>query len=91
MHTIPLTEVCLALPFNSMAGLHCAGHAAAGPGTGIELTQGDHKGRLMFIGHRGAYVEDSVWYTDDGGKTYTASQTLLPKMDEAQSVAQFMF
>ena len=29
---------------------------------------------------------DSVWFTDDGGKTYTPSTTLLPKMDEAQLV-----
>ena len=58
------------------------GHAAAGPGRGIELTQGPLKNRLLFIGHRGAYVQDSVWYTDDGGKTYTASDTVLDKMDE---------
>ena len=62
------------------------GHAAAGPGRGIELTQGPHKNRLLFIGHRGAYVQDSVWFTDDGGKTYTASDTVLDKMDEAQLV-----
>ena len=30
-----------------------AGHAAAGPGRGLELTQ-THKGRLLFIGHQGA-------------------------------------
>ena len=63
-----------------------AGHAAAGPGRGLELTQGAHRGRLLFIGHQGAYKSDSVWYTDDGGKTYTPSATILPKMDEAQLV-----
>jgi len=61
------------------------GHAAAGH-AGLELTQGPHKGRLLFIGHRGAYVEDAVWFTDDGGKTYETSAHTLPKMDEAQLV-----
>ena len=61
------------------------GNAAAGH-AGLELTQGDHKGRLLFIGHRGAYVEDAVWYTDDGGATYKTSAHTLPKMDEAQLV-----
>ena len=27
-----------------------------------------------------------VWYSDDGGKTYNLSQTVLEKMDEAQLV-----
>jgi hypothetical protein len=31
-----------------------AGHAAAGPGRGLQLTHGPHKGRLLFIGHQGA-------------------------------------
>ena len=56
------------------------GHAAAGPGVGIQLTQGEHKGRLLFIGHRGAYVQDSVWYSDDHGKTYSTADTVLQKM-----------
>ena len=29
---------------------------------------------------------DLVWYSDDGGKTYTLSETVLEKMDEAQLV-----
>lgn len=29
---------------------------------------------------------DLVWYSDDGGKTYNLSQTVLEKMDEAQLV-----
>jgi len=62
------------------------GHAAAGPGRGLALTMGLHRGRLLFIGHRGAYVEDSVWFTDDGGLTYGTSSALLEKMDEAQLV-----
>ena len=47
-------------------------------------------GRLLFIGHDGAYVRDYVWYSDDGGKSYAVSKTQtgnsLPKMDEAQLV-----
>jgi sialidase-1 len=66
--------------------LGAKGHAAAGPGVGIQLTQGEHKGRLLFIGHRGAYVQDSVWFTDDAGKTYSTSDTILQAMDEAQLV-----
>jgi len=62
------------------------GHAAAGPDPGLELTMGPHKGRLLFIGHRGAYVQDTVWYTDDGGATYNTSATVLDGMDEAQLV-----
>lgn len=55
-----------------------------GPGTGIRLTRGAHPGRILFIGHHDAYQYDRVWYSDDGGVTYTLSQTPLPKMDEAQ-------
>lgn len=29
---------------------------------------------------------DLVWYSDDGGQTYTLSETKLTKMDEAQLV-----
>ena len=29
---------------------------------------------------------DLVWYSDDVGQTYTLSETMLPKMDEAQLV-----
>jgi hypothetical protein len=61
------------------------GHAAAGH-AGLELKRGPHQGRLLFIGHRGAYVEDAVWFTDDGGATYQTAAKTLPKMDEAQLV-----
>jgi sialidase-1 len=63
------------------------GHAAAGPGVGIQLTQGTHKGRLLFIGHRGAYVQDSVWFSDDGGKTYSTSNTILQEMVRRTALA----
>jgi len=59
-----------------------------GPGRGLALSQsgGAHAGRLLFIGHHGAYVEDAVWYSDDGGVTYNLSTSTFPKMDEAQLV-----
>lgn len=44
----------------------------------------------MFIGHQGAYKNDYVWYSDDGGNTYKVSNTThgnqFPHMDEAQLV-----
>ena len=40
----------------------------------------------IFIGHHFAYEYDPVWYTDDLGKSWTASKTQFPKMDEAQLV-----
>lgn len=40
----------------------------------------------IFIGHHFAYEYDPVWYTDDIGKTWTASNSILKAMDEAQLV-----
>ena len=40
----------------------------------------------IFIGHHWAYEYDPVWYTDDVGKTWTASKSMMKKMDEAQLV-----
>jgi sialidase-1 len=67
--------------------------ALTGPGVGLRLSGANphHPGRLLFIGHRGAYVEDVVWFSDDGGATYRVAATAsgggtLPKMDEAQLV-----
>ena len=60
------------------------GHAAVGH-AGLELAVGPHKGRLLFIGHRGAYVEDTVWYTDDGGKTYHTSATVSATLFAARA------
>eukprot|EP00051_Salpingoeca_urceolata_P005891 m.78442 g.78442 ORF g.78442 m.78442 type:complete len:467 (-) comp14586_c0_seq2:288-1688(-) len=59
-----------------------------GPGVGIQLSKSNkYAGRLLFIGHHGAYEFDSVWYSDDGGLTYTQSNTSsMLKMDEAQLV-----
>jgi sialidase-1 len=63
------------------------GWASVGPGRGIQLSdKSPAPGRLLFIGHHGAYEYDLVWYSDDGGETYILSETVLEKMDEAQLV-----
>jgi len=62
-----------------------AGGSETGPGTGLRLAD-NHPvapGRILFIGHHGAYVEDFVWYSDDGGTTYHTSNSSLLHMDEA--------
>ena len=40
----------------SLSKSACGGDV--GPGTGIQLSQGPRKGRLLFIGHYGAYGHD---------------------------------
>eukprot|EP01050_Picozoa_sp_SAG11_P009154 SAG11_NODE_844_length_6891_cov_3.648704_2_plen_815_part_00 len=66
--------------------------ASTGPGRGLQLskTNPHAPSRLLFIGHRGAYVEDYIWYSDDNGKTFKLSTTpsgnSLKLMDEAQLV-----
>eukprot|EP00035_Acanthoeca_spectabilis_P014612 m.281716 g.281716 ORF g.281716 m.281716 type:complete len:480 (-) comp16177_c0_seq2:109-1548(-) len=63
-----------------------------GPGVGIQLSPSNPHapGRLLFIGHAGAYVQDYVWYSDDHGETYKLSTTStgdsLLLMDEAELV-----
>lgn len=42
--------------------------------------------KQIFIGHHFAYEYDPVWYTDDFGETWTASNSLMKAMDEAQLV-----
>ena len=65
---------------------------AAGPGRGLQLsaTNPHAPGRLLFIGHKGSYVQDVVWYSDDHGKSYKVSNTFtgtsLLQMDEAELV-----
>ena len=61
--------------------------AATGPGRGLQLSSTNPvaPGRLLFIGHHGAYVEDYVWYSDDGVH-WNVSRSDLAKMDEAQLV-----
>lgn len=62
--------------------------SAAGPGVGLQLSNTNPyaPGRLLFIGHRGPYVEDFAWFSDDGGTTYTVSTSSLLNMDEPQLV-----
>lgn len=63
----------------------CGG--AVGPGVGIRLRQNSKQGRLLFIGHYGAYGHDAVWFSDDNGDSYTAANSsTLEFMDEAQLV-----
>merc|ERR1712023_137397 len=59
-----------------------------GPGVGLQLsTSNPHApGRILFIGHHGAYREDFIWFSDDNGKTYHLAETSLKGMDEAQLV-----
>mmetsp|Transcript_7913 Transcript_7913/g.23354 ORF Transcript_7913/g.23354 Transcript_7913/m.23354 type:complete len:230 (+) Transcript_7913:16-705(+) len=75
--------VCGAIP-GLLNTTDCGG--AMGPGAGIQLKQGPHTGRLLFIGHFGAYVRDVVWYSDDDGNTWNAATPTLWQMDEAQVV-----
>ena len=51
------------------------GGLSVGPGHGIQLSASNkyHPNRLLFAGHHGAYQYDCVWYSDDGGKSYTLS------------------
>lgn len=62
--------------------------SSAGPGVGLQLAATNPKapGRLLFIGHHGAYKEDFIWYSDDHGQTYHLAETSLKTMDEAQLV-----
>eukprot|EP00054_Salpingoeca_dolichothecata_P015800 m.91606 g.91606 ORF g.91606 m.91606 type:complete len:447 (-) comp21663_c0_seq5:367-1707(-) len=58
-----------------------------GPGVGIQLSRRNkYAGRLLFIGHHGAYEHDDVWYSDDNGQNYHLSKTNFAHMDEAQLV-----
>jgi hypothetical protein len=69
----------------SLPKVACGGDV--GPGVGISLQQGAKKGRLLFIGHFGAYIIDRIWYSDDYGQTYALAQSnLTGGMDEAQIV-----
>nr|QGJ83574.1 sialidase [Opalinidae sp.] len=62
------------------------GQVYPGPASGIQKTLEPHKGRLLWIGHYGAYDKDILWYSDDHGETIKMSQPPLPGVDEAQLV-----
>ena len=46
-------------------------HTSPGPGLGVQLQVGEHRGRLVFAGHHN--FEDVVWFSDDGGHTWKLS------------------
>ena len=56
-----------------------------GPGTAAQVPPGAARfgGRIAVPAHNGAYAQDVVYYSDDGGVTWTVGATQLPKMDEA--------
>lgn len=57
-----------------------------GPGTGIQIKNGDFKGRLIIPAHYGTayreYGADIIYWSDDSGSTWTVTETPLPLMDE---------
>ena len=68
------------------------GWYATGPGVGIQLTRGDHRGRLVIpCDHReqldGRSVKMShVFYSDDHGATWRLGGSVAPHTDECQVV-----
>ena len=83
-------------PRQQAGGRNCGARyvycAATGPGRGLQLSETNPHApsRLLFIGHKGGYREDYIWYSDDHARTYTLSKTpsgdSLPLMDEGQLV-----
>lgn len=53
--------------------------ALPGPGTALQLASG----RILVVSHLGAYKNDYVSRSDDGGATFTTNAQSFPKMDEA--------
>eukprot|EP00040_Diaphanoeca_grandis_P020733 m.110256 g.110256 ORF g.110256 m.110256 type:complete len:478 (-) comp28025_c0_seq3:584-2017(-) len=82
----------LGLTWSNVSIIKGITQSSVGPGVGIQLsaTNPHAPGRLLFIGHAGAYIQDYVWYSDDQGKTYTMATTStgpsLLEMDEPQLV-----
>lgn len=64
---------------------------ATGPGVGIQLRHGPHKGRLIIpCDHRAKVGERDVthshiFYSDDHGKTWTLGGTVAPHTNECQA------
>ena len=75
-------------PSNLKQYLGAANGVETGPGRGLVLRADNPvaPNRLLFIGHLGAYTDDYVFYSDDGGATYSVATPALAKMDEAQLV-----
>jgi len=71
-------------PLNISAQLGSWAGALPGPGTAAQVPAGQaHAGRILVPAHLGAYVTDVVYYSDDGGATWTVGGARLNKMDEA--------
>jgi len=60
-----------------------AAGALPGPGSGVALDIAPFRERMLVVSHRGAYEEDYVTYSDDGGLTWTTQERTFPRMDEA--------
>lgn len=61
---------------------------ATGPGIGIQLKKGPHKGRLLIPAN---YTKKGIFgahtlYSDDGGDTWTISSSIKPTVNESQVV-----
>lgn len=61
---------------------------ATGPGHGIQLTRGKHKGRLVFPcdHNEGKICRSHAFYSDDHGKTFVLGQAAGEKMNECEAV-----
>jgi sialidase-1 len=61
---------------------------ATGPGIGIQLEKGPHKGRLVIPANHTAegYYGAHTLYSDDGGETWSLSTTIKPMVNESQVV-----
>ena len=60
-----------------------------GPDAGFQLLNqpsSKYYGRILFIGYQGYYQDARAYYSDDYGKTYNLSSTILSGMDESQLV-----
>lgn len=71
-------------------------HYANGPGHGLLLTEGKHKGRLLVaanhsesnLNHQGADYFAHTFYTDDHGKTFQLGETVKQAGSNEASAAQ---
>tara|TARA_B100001123_G_scaffold404474_1_gene493853 strand:+ start:8847 stop:10019 length:1173 start_codon:yes stop_codon:yes gene_type:complete len=61
---------------------------ATGPGVGIQLQNGPHKGRLIIPANHSAdrYYGSHTLYSDDGGETWKVSSLIKPTCNESQIV-----
>ncbi|MCB1123980.1 MAG: glycoside hydrolase [Verrucomicrobiae bacterium] len=61
---------------------------ATGPGIGIQLEKGPHKGRLVIPANHTArgYFGAHTLYSDDGGKSWSVSNVIKPTVNESQVV-----